>query len=357
MADEWIKLRACLFSGHPVIVRLTEMLDMEDPDFLVGKLARLWVHADQHTVDGLLRFATAETINRIVGYPGFAEAIESVGWGKAEQDGFRIERFEEHNTISTKQRLLATKRAEKYRARTPDRDETNAAVTRGRDETNAAALLICTDLSRARELEGEEELEQDKDIDPQLGGIDSPTEQTQNGPNVVISIEPEPRLDLNVNSESPKHGSAGIEALIANAGERHNGPTPEDFLEQWNNTACVIKARGIKDKRRKAFNVRINEPEWARDYLNALAEIPKSPFLRGENDRGWVANIDWFLDKPSVNKILEGLYAGRGSNSTPGRGDRLAPQPGELKHLENHRVSAEAQRAAAGEAPADGVPF
>jgi len=36
--------------------------------------------------------------------------------------------------------------------------------------------------------------------------------------------------------------------------------------------------------------------------------IPDSPFLLGENDRGWRADIDWFLRPDSVTRILEGKY-------------------------------------------------
>lgn len=166
MADEWIKLRACLFAGHPTVARLAELLDLDDPDFVVGKLARLWVYADQHTVSGLLAHATAKTVDRLVEWPGFAAALAAVGWGRPEDGGFRIERFEEHNTASTKKRLLHARRVAKSRKPTqssgpalyPDPDESSAQEAH-RKRTGSAH-------QRHPEREREEEI-QDRDRGPE----------------------------------------------------------------------------------------------------------------------------------------------------------------------------------------------
>ena len=34
----------------------------------------------------------------------------------------------------------------------------------------------------------------------------------------------------------------------------------------------------------------------------------RAPFLCGENDRGWRANIDFFLQAKSSTKLMEGAY-------------------------------------------------
>ena len=39
-----------------------------------------------------------------------------------------------------------------------------------------------------------------------------------------------------------------------------------------------------------------------------MKQIPDCPFLVGDNDKGWRADLDWFLRPDSVTKILEGKY-------------------------------------------------
>lgn len=52
---------------------------------------------------------------------------------------------------------------------------------------------------------------------------------------------------------------------------------------------------------------------------NFLEEIDKalaaSSFLRGENDRGWSADIDFLLQKSSFVRLLEGAYADKNSRN------------------------------------------
>ena len=70
----------------------------------------------------------------------------------------------------------------------------------------------------------------------------------------------------------------------------------------------------------------------------ALRAIGNSPFLKGQNDRGWTADLDWFL-KPDSLHILEGKYAnGNGSN---GHGHKQSGGPRPMTAAERN---AEEQR-------------
>ena len=63
-----------------------------------------------------------------------------------------------------------------------------------------------------------------------------------------------------------------------------------------------------KDRKAK-LAVRMNEEEFAVNWKVIIEQIALIPFLTGDNDRGWKANIDWIL-KNSTNyiKVLEGKY-------------------------------------------------
>ncbi|MDP2235002.1 MAG: DUF4373 domain-containing protein [Bacteroidales bacterium] len=42
--------------------------------------------------------------------------------------------------------------------------------------------------------------------------------------------------------------------------------------------------------------------------LNMLTKASESDFLNGENDRGWIANLDWLMKPVNFTKVLEGNF-------------------------------------------------
>lgn len=137
-----------------------------------------------------------------------------------------------------------------------------------------------------------------------------------NGASIGDAHEPEP-LTTNQNHEpespkgdSPPTPSAGV-AIAAVC-----------ILQNWNamarGTAGKIKgAKALNDQRRAAIKARLREHSLE-DIQAAIATIPQSAFLRGENDRGWVANFDWLLQPSSMMKLIEGAYHGQRSGKKSG---------------------------------------
>jgi len=84
--------------------------------------------------------------------------------------------------------------------------------------------------------------------------------------------------------------------------------------EAWNKMAKVTGIPVVNDmseKRKKAVSARMKTPNWTADWKAALDRIPTCPFLVGDNDRGWTANIDWFLKPDTVLNITEGKYSNK----------------------------------------------
>jgi hypothetical protein len=52
-------------------------------------------------------------------------------------------------------------------------------------------------------------------------------------------------------------------------------------------------------------------------FRGALAKARASPFLTGDNDRGWRADLDFLLQAKSFNKLMEGGYDGRPNGRGP----------------------------------------
>lgn len=85
---------------------------------------------------------------------------------------------------------------------------------------------------------------------------------------------------------------------------------PEHVIEAWNDLArrhglpLAAKMTDARQKHLKTF-VRRNSID---EVLAGLTAIERSGFLRGENDRGWRADIDFFLQPKSFAKLIEGAY-------------------------------------------------
>lgn len=87
------------------------------------------------------------------------------------------------------------------------------------------------------------------------------------------------------------------------------GLKPEQVLEAWNVMADetgLPKAK-LTPERRKKLRTFVKRHS-VDDITEAIWAIPRSPFLRGENDRGWRANFDFLLQPSSFAKITEGTY-------------------------------------------------
>jgi hypothetical protein len=89
-----------------------------------------------------------------------------------------------------------------------------------------------------------------------------------------------------------------------------------EFQAAWNASAAAngwATCTRMSQKRVAKLKQRVADPEWVRLWRDALIRAGPSLFLRGTGDRGWVADVDWFLAPDSVTKILEGKYDNRAS--------------------------------------------
>lgn len=119
MAGDWIKMRIGL-QTCPQIVRISSATN-SDRLRTVGALHAVWSIFDMHTQDGVLDGYTAETLDSMIGWPGFCEALAAVGWIEIGEKCLIMPRFSEHNGQSAKRRATDSerKRAERTSANGP----------------------------------------------------------------------------------------------------------------------------------------------------------------------------------------------------------------------------------------------
>ena len=110
---------------------------------------------------------------------------------------------------------------------------------------------------------------------------------------------------------------------------------PDDVQAMWNLAAKQMdlpKAVSMSDTRRKHAQALIRK--HGRDgFTEAIAAIERSAFLRGENDRGWKADIDFLLQTKSFLKLIEGSY----DRSSRAKSRAKYEPEGAIAHL-HHRL-------------------
>ena len=85
-----------------------------------------------------------------------------------------------------------------------------------------------------------------------------------------------------------------------------------ELIRRWNSVAGVCHVRGrLSKKRRQTLADRLKEPTFRDGWREAIDRVAESSFLSGHNDRGWRADVEWFLQRDKVTRLLEGFYADR----------------------------------------------
>jgi len=88
-----------------------------------------------------------------------------------------------------------------------------------------------------------------------------------------------------------------------------SGPSEiQKVVDAWNKlpVSHISKLSG-SSKRAKMLKCRIEE-YGIEDVLKAVESIARSPFLMGQNNRGWMITFDWFVKPNNFPKVLEGNY-------------------------------------------------
>jgi hypothetical protein len=154
MAGEWLKFEAST-PEKPEVFAMTAALGWDDPDYVVGKLLKVWRWFDQHTIDGHAPNVTLALLDRISGVSGFAKAMCGVGWLSQAEAGLTLPNFDRHNGKTAKDRALTAKRVAKHKAGAAMNDGGDGA---GNSDSNGDSVSDGVNAALAREEKKREEL-------------------------------------------------------------------------------------------------------------------------------------------------------------------------------------------------------
>ena len=75
--------------------------------------------------------------------------------------------------------------------------------------------------------------------------------------------------------------------------------------------------KGLTDERKTKLRQRCDSVGGFDNFLGQLeVALAESSFLRGENKQGWKADFDFFLQKSSWQKVVEGSYKDKNFTET-----------------------------------------
>lgn len=85
----------------------------------------------------------------------------------------------------------------------------------------------------------------------------------------------------------------------------------KEGFRMWNELAArcgLAKAEKLTPKRMKALGCRMKDAGSVQRFGEVIAKIEHIPWLRGDNDRGWRADLDFVCQQSSFVKLMEGVY-------------------------------------------------
>lgn len=253
MGTDWIKVEKST-ARKPEVLQIADALAVH-PDHAFGLCVRFWCWVDdQMSQECHTNSVTFVTLDSVVGHNGFTEQLVAVGWLELNGTGVRIPHFDRHLSKSAKKRAEDRRRKEKSReCHTPS--VTNVTANSGQK----------ADQSKRESIDREEE-------------------------NRGITVTPAAQA-------SPKPTVPNL---------------PADEILRAFNSNFGLQCRLTK-KRREQLRARWRDAWWRENWLQAIRHGARSPFLTGDNDRGWQCDLEFFLKPDTATKILEGKYDGNGN--------------------------------------------
>lgn len=84
------------------------------------------------------------------------------------------------------------------------------------------------------------------------------------------------------------------------------------IVDAWNSLGAPFpRVQTISGKRKASLKRRIRDDFWMENWQKAIGLVKESAFCRGDNERKWRADFDWFIRPDSVLRLVEGKYAKR----------------------------------------------
>jgi len=123
-------------------------------------------------------------------------------------------------------------------------------------------------------------------------------ETLRNATDIDIDKEEEIEVDKEINN---------IRSINTSLSTHVDSETYISIQNYWNSHSSLKEITAVTDKRKGNLNARIKEHGIEAIY-KVIDNVRNSRFLRGYNNKGWMASFDWVFLPNNFVKVLEGNY-------------------------------------------------
>lgn len=124
----WIKLELNT-PDKPEVHLIAAALEIST-EHALGCLCRIWIWADEQSLDGNALSVTESVLDRIASVTGFGKAMREVGWLTGSDGALCLPNFNNHNGETAKKRSLTARRAATHRQRNRNAPSVTSALPR-----------------------------------------------------------------------------------------------------------------------------------------------------------------------------------------------------------------------------------
>lgn len=156
MADFWIKIEKST-PDKPEILQISSLLNIPDPDTVMGKLVRVWSWFDSNSENGHAPSVTNVLLDRMTGVAGFTDALIAVGWMDKTEDGYYMSNFDRHIGKGAKKRASDAERKRKSREsseKCPTKSVTKTGLDKSRVDKSRVDNTACKEaISKGKQID------------------------------------------------------------------------------------------------------------------------------------------------------------------------------------------------------------
>ena len=343
MAGEWIKMRHRLLGEQEVKAMAVRL--RVSRQHVAGCLLAVWSHADQFAVErpdplqrykcpaecpgdagtsggtgveateGFLAFTSLADIDHEAMQPGFAEAMEAVGWLRVYEDGIGFPQYQIHHSSSSKTRASEAKKKQTQRAEKKKSPAKRPAAP-GTDVPMSAGQNPDT-IEGEREEEGE--IQNKNQNKKQKGEVAERTAGAGSGGEARTRSRPATPA---VRDEKIPEGGTGGElppdvALVLGAWDDIGGVSHEHATPGSSGSDLVYDRKILE-----LLKARLRDVHFRDHWRAGLNFVRSSKLCRGMVepregfDAPWRATLKWFCSPGNLAKILEGSHGGNAEGLT-----------------------------------------
>ena len=160
----------------------------------------------------------------------------------------------------------------------------------------------------------------------QMSGQMSSKCPDKNPPELEIELEIEKEIDIEIEKDIEKKKREKKKTMDSKESSSSSSKQVDEFISLYHDVCKSLpKVRIVTDKRKKAIKTLLSKISLE-EIKEAFEIIEKTPFLKGDNDRGWKPNIEFLVKHDNIVKILEGFYdSSSQSNVQPQKQERYNP--------------------------------